>query len=138
MQQIYQFKKNNHNIFIQEGFSIKAFLLNIFWLINIKAFKESVLFFIFQILLFIIAKSVDFQLILIVEIVFLSFIGVNASYIMEKTLTKRGYRLENIFFVENIETARLKSFETNNRGSNYDKRKDRLSNKNFKARNTNQ
>jgi hypothetical protein len=99
-------------VVIKNGFSFFAFTFNIFWFLQHKMWKKSVVLFCINIILGFIASKhwFDGMDILITELGLIVIIGLNANYWYEKKLLKENYQFFGCAYSNNENEAKLKFF----------------------------
>ena len=92
---------------VKDGFSYYAFLFTIFWFLHKKMFKETLYIILIYSLAIMLISSFFESSRLAFEISFALLIGINANYLLEKSLQKKGYKFAGAQFGSDEQEAQL-------------------------------
>lgn len=98
-------------VLLKEGFSLFAFLFNIFWFLRYKMWKESLVLMVANIVLANVEKySGDFNSTSL-EVVLLLVVAFNANYWLFEHLKNKNYEFVGMVFGKDLEEAKLRFIE---------------------------
>ncbi len=109
------FIKNNELVLIEESFSVKALIFQVFWLVYYKMWNYVAIFVLlyFSCMLFLKLHIIDINLMLKIDVILSLIIGAFAKTWLIATLKNYGFDLKAVIVAKNAEEAKLKFFEKN-------------------------
>lgn len=108
------FQRNNDNpVFIEESFSYKALIFQVFWLIYYRLWRPIFIVLTVNIFLIILQKFFFFsaQKLFYIQLIISIIIASFAKSWYKQNLIGQGYLLKNLVAANNIEEAKLKYYE---------------------------